>query len=103
VSECISFLSLLGKCPVNCIPLFIATQRLVKHVPAAMITRRNRKIVSRVSLWICLYIPLWLLGNNSVKTFPRQRRIFESIVFCQVRVVLKESRRLVFLITFVYR
>jgi hypothetical protein len=42
-----------------------------------------------------LCIPLSLLGNNSVKTFPQQRRIFGGVVFYTVRVVTKESRRLV--------
>jgi hypothetical protein len=35
-------------------------------------------------------IPLSLLGNKSVKTFPRQRRIIGSVVFYAVRVVSKE-------------
>jgi hypothetical protein len=42
-----------------------------------------------------LCIPLSLLGNNSVKTFPRQRRIVGRFVFNVARVVSKESRRLV--------
>jgi hypothetical protein len=40
-------------------------------------------------------IPLSLLGNNSVKTFPRQGRIVGRVVFYAIRVVSKESRRLV--------
>jgi hypothetical protein len=27
------------------------------------------------SLWVCLCIPLSLLGNNSVKTFSRHRKV----------------------------
>jgi hypothetical protein len=37
---------------------------------------------------------LSLLGNNSIKTFPRQRRI-GGVVFYAVRVVSKENRRLI--------
>jgi hypothetical protein len=39
-----------------------------------------------------VYPPL-LLRNNSVKTFPQQRRIVGGIVFYEVRDVSKESRR----------
>jgi hypothetical protein len=83
-------------CLHTCIPPFIARQRLSRHVSAATNTRNNRRIVGRVCLWVCLYtIPLSLLGDNSVKTFLRQRRIAEGVVFCAVRVVSKESRLLV--------
>jgi hypothetical protein len=44
---------------------------------------------------LCLCIPLSLLGNNSVKTFPRQQRIVGGIVFYAVRFVTKERRRAV--------
>jgi hypothetical protein len=43
----------------------------------------------------CLCIPLPLLGNGSVNTFLRQRRIVGDIFFYAVRVLSKESRRLV--------
>jgi hypothetical protein len=39
--------------------------------------------------------PLSLLGNNSVKTFLRQQRTVEGVVFYAVRVVSKEIGRLV--------
>jgi hypothetical protein len=39
-------------------------------------------------------IPLWLLGNGSVNTFPWKRRIV-GIVSYAVRVVLKKSKLLV--------
>jgi hypothetical protein len=68
---------------------------LDKHVPAAMNTRNHRRIVGRVCLWICLCIPLSLLGNNLVKTFPRQLRIVGDVVLYAVRVVSEESRGLV--------
>jgi hypothetical protein len=107
VSVCVSLLSLLGNGSVKCLPPFGARQRLGKHVPAATNTRYSRSIVGRVmfctvhvvskeSLWVCgLCIPLSLVGNNSVKTVPRQRRIVGGIVFYAVHVVSKESRRLV--------
>jgi hypothetical protein len=74
--------------------------------PAVRNTRNNRRIVGRVifntirvlskeSLWVCLSIHLSLLGNNSIKTFPRKRRITGGVVSYAVRVVSKESRRLV--------
>jgi hypothetical protein len=51
---------------------------------------------------MCLYLyRLSLLGNDSIKTLPLQRmqrnnrRIVGGVVFCAVRVVTKESRRLV--------
>jgi hypothetical protein len=40
-------------------------------------------------------IPLSLLGNNSVKILPRERRIIGGIVFYAVRVVSKDSSRTV--------
>jgi hypothetical protein len=69
-----------------CVPLLFARQQLGKHVPAARNTRNNRIIVGRVSLWVCLCIPLSLLGNNQVKTFPWQRRIV-GVVFYAALVV----------------
>jgi hypothetical protein len=39
-----------------------------------------------------LCFPLSLLGNDSVKTFPRQRRIDGLVVFYVVRVLSEESR-----------
>jgi hypothetical protein len=75
-----SFLVLLGNCWVNS----FLRQR----------TCNNRRIVRCVYLWVCLRICLSLLGNNSVKTFPQQRRIGDA-VFYAVRVVSKEIRWLV--------
>jgi hypothetical protein len=93
VSVSVSFLSLLGKGSVKCIPTFIARQRLGKDVPAATDTRNNKRIIGRVCLDLC--IPLLLLGNNSVKTFPRHGKSVGRGVFYAVCVVSKESRRLV--------
>jgi hypothetical protein len=83
---CLSLPSLLGNGSVKCIPPFVARQRLGKHVSAAPNTRNNRT-VGLVYLWVSLCIPLSLRGNNSVKTFPRQRRIFGGVVFYAFRVV----------------
>jgi hypothetical protein len=41
-----------------------------------------------------LYILLSLLGNNSIKRSPR-KRVIVGVVLCAVRIVSKESRRLV--------
>jgi hypothetical protein len=74
-----------------CMRSIVARRWLGKHVPAATNTRNSMRIVGR----LCLCILLSLLGINSVKTFPRQRRIIRGVVFFEVRVVSKESRRLV--------
>jgi hypothetical protein len=87
-------------------PLIVARQQLPVHVSAATNIRKNRGIVGRVvfyavrvvskkSLWVCVCIPLSLLGNGSVNTFPRQREIAGDVVFYAVRVVSKESGRLI--------
>jgi hypothetical protein len=65
-------------------------------------TRNNRRLVGRVCPWVCLCILLLLLSNNSVKTFPRQRRIVGGVVFYSARVVSKESGRLVLPVLLVY-
>jgi hypothetical protein len=94
VSVYVSLLSLLGKGLVKCIPLFVVGKRLVNmYVHAAQNTCNNRRTVRRVCLWVCVCIPLSLLRNNSLKTFPRQRRIVGGVIFYAVRVVSKESRR----------
>jgi hypothetical protein len=106
VSVCVSLLSLKGNGSVKYFPPFGARQRLGKHVPAATNTRWNRRIIERVifytarvlskdSLWVCLCIPLPLLGKTSVKTFSRQQRILGGVVFYAVHVLSKENRRLV--------
>jgi hypothetical protein len=91
-------------------PSIVARQKLGKHVPAETYIRNNRRIVrgvvfytvrvvSKKILWVCLRIPLLLLGNGSVNTFPGQRKIVGSMVFYAVHFVSKESRRLVLSIT----
>jgi hypothetical protein len=47
-----------------------------------------------VSAGLSVYPPT-LLGNNSVKTFPLKRRMVGGVDVYAVRVVSKESRRLV--------
>jgi hypothetical protein len=86
-------------------PPVVARQRLGKHVPSATNTCNSGtagrvilcavRVLSMESLWVCLCIPLSLLGKNSVKTFPRQRRIVGGVVFYAVHDISKESRRLV--------
>jgi hypothetical protein len=51
---------------------FVARRPPGKPVPAAKNTRNNIRIVRRVFLWVCLCIPLSLLGSNVLKIFPRQ-------------------------------
>jgi hypothetical protein len=85
------------------IPSSFARQRFSKHVRSATNTQNNGRIVgsfsyavlvlSKESLWFFLCIPLQLAGNNSVKTFLRQRRIVCGAVLYAVRVVAKVSRR----------
>jgi hypothetical protein len=89
-SVCVSLLSLLGNGSVKCVRRFIARQCLGTHVPAPTNTR-HKTIAGRV----CLSIPLFLLGNNSIKTFLRQRRIVGGFVFCAFRVISNKDRRLV--------
>jgi hypothetical protein len=83
----------------------VARQRLGKHVPSAMNTRKNRKIVGHVifyavhtvskeSLWVCVSV-LIVARQRLDKHVPRQQRIVRGVVFYAVRVVSKESKRLV--------
>jgi hypothetical protein len=44
---------------------------------------------------MCLCIPISLLGNGCVNTFPRQQKFVGGVVFYAVDFVSKESRRLV--------
>jgi hypothetical protein len=84
-----------------CLPHIVARQRLDRHFLMATITHNNRRIFGGVvlsmkaeSVGVC--IPLSLLGNGSVNTFLRQRRIVGGVFFYPVHVVSKESRRLFF-------
>jgi hypothetical protein len=74
------------------IPPIVGRQRSGKDVPAAT----NDTVEELLDEWICVSVyPLSLLGNNTVKTFPRLRIIIGGVVFYAVRVVSKESRLLV--------
>jgi hypothetical protein len=72
------------------------------NVPAATNTRRNISGlvlfyaicgVSKEILWMYLYIPPSLLRNVSIKPFPQQLRTAGSVVFCDVCVAWKDSKR----------
>jgi hypothetical protein len=91
VPVCVSLLSLLGKGSVKCIRSWVARQRVGKDVPAARNVRKIEDLLTCVFVSLC--IPLWLLGNNSVKTFPRQRRIVGGFIFHEAPVVSNKSRR----------
>jgi hypothetical protein len=85
----------------------IARQQVEKHVPVVTNKRNNRWTVGRIVIYqvrvltkwdsvkVCLCIPLSLLGNNSVKKFPRQGSFVGGVVFYAVQAVSKETRRLV--------
>jgi hypothetical protein len=93
VCKCTLF-SLLGKSSINCILRFVARQRLDKNVSAAT------NIRTALKAWVACVCgsssaSLSLLGNVSVTSFQRQRRIAEGVVFYWVRVVLKERKLLV--------
>jgi hypothetical protein len=75
VSVYVSLLPLQGNDSVRFIPSFGARQQLGKQVPAATNTSNNNNIAGRLifyavrvlskeSLWVCLCIPLSLLGNK---------------------------------------
>jgi hypothetical protein len=85
--------------------VYVTSQRLGKNFTAEKNTQDTikncwaRRFICgpcriKESLWVYLRIPLTLLGNGSVNTFSRQRGIVGD-VFYAVRVVSKESRRLV--------
>jgi hypothetical protein len=84
VFVCVSLQSFQGNGSVKFIPPFYAKQRLGRHLPTAKNTSYNTRIVGRLifyavfvlskgSLWVCLCILLRLLGNNSVKTFSKEK------------------------------
>jgi hypothetical protein len=78
-------------CVCICAPPIVVSQRPIEHIPAATNKRKSRivervifyavHVLSNESLLVSLCIPLSLLRNSSVKTFPRHRRIVWSIVF----------------------
>jgi hypothetical protein len=92
VSVCVSLLSLSGNDSVDTFPRqrIHNNRRIVGHVVVYVI-----HILPKGSLWVSLCIPASFLCHNSVNTFPQQREIFGDIVFYAVRVVSKETWRLV--------
>jgi hypothetical protein len=101
--EPISAAYFINPCVCMCISPVFARHRLCKHVSAAKNTLNK-------NCWTCsflcgqcriegesvdLCIPLSLQGSGSVNTFPWQWRIVGGVIFYAVRVVSKESRRLI--------
>jgi hypothetical protein len=94
------------------IPSINATQRLSKLLSLLLVlatvrekrkhtnTSNARRIVWRLCLCNCLWIPLSLLADSSVKAFPQQRS-FARVVFYTVRVMSNESRGYFFLEIFI--
>jgi hypothetical protein len=83
-----------------CVSPIVARQRLGIHVPAAANTRNDRRTVGRVIFYAVsvsyqssLCVPLSLL-YNSIKAFPRQRRIIGGVLYA-AHAVSNESNRLV--------
>jgi hypothetical protein len=92
VSVCVAHLSLLGNGSVNT----FQWQQIQATIEELLdVSFSMRSVLSKESLWVCLCIPLPLLGNNSVKTFQRKRWIVGGVVLYALRVVTKESRRLI--------
>jgi hypothetical protein len=96
----VSLLLLLGKGFIKCIPPFVAWQRLCKHVPAAMNTCKNWRIVECVIFYVVYVLSkecLWVCVSpcccyvNSVNMFLWQWRIVGGIVFYVVHAISKES------------
>jgi hypothetical protein len=60
-------LQLIGKSSVNFALLFLARHRFSEDDLAAKITGDYRRVVGCLYLWVCLCIPLLLLGNKSIR------------------------------------
>jgi hypothetical protein len=86
VSAYVSFLSLLGNDSVN---MFLR-QRIQATIEKLLDVPFSMRFMSYQgdSVGVSIY-PLSFLGNNSLKTFPRQRRIVGGVVFYAVRVLSK--------------
>jgi hypothetical protein len=64
-----------------CIPPIVARQRLGKMYPFIARQRLDRHVTAATNATIghvCLCASLSLLGNNSVKTFSRQKEVFKA-------------------------
>jgi hypothetical protein len=91
VSLCVSHLSLLGNGLGTC----LSSRCLIKNISndrriVGRVVFCAAHIVSKERMWVCLCIPLSLLDNRSVNTFPRQWRIVEGVIFYAVPVALKK-------------
>jgi hypothetical protein len=82
--------------------VYVVSQQLGKNVTTAKKTHATieelsdayfsmQSVLYEMKVCVCLCIPLSLLGNGLVKTFPRQRGIVGGIDFYAVHVVSKES------------
>jgi hypothetical protein len=90
ICVCISILSLLGKGSVKCI------LSLLGNGSVNMLTwQRIHATIELLDPCVCV-TPQPLLGDNSVKTFPRQRTIVGGVVFSAFHLVSNESKALVF-------
>jgi hypothetical protein len=84
-----SLLSVVGNSSVNMFPRK-RIQTIEELLDASF---SMRSVISKESLWV--HVSSYpLLGTNSVKVFPRKRRISGGVVFYAFRVVSKESTRL---------
>jgi hypothetical protein len=97
--------SLPSVCVWMYIPPVFARQRLGEHFPAATNRRNNGRIVgsiifcadrvlSKKSMLVSVCILLSLLGNGSVKTFPRQRIHTQQYKNCWTRLFVCDPCRI---------
>jgi hypothetical protein len=99
VSVCVSLLSLKGNGWVKCVPPFIDKQRLGKHVSAAIMELLDApfsmKHLSYQRRFRGSVYPAIVSRYHLGKDGLNQRSMIKGVVFYALRVVSKESRRLV--------
>jgi hypothetical protein len=88
VSVCLSLLSLLGNGWVKT----FARQRIHATIEELLDASFSVRSVSYQKRVFGSVYPLTLLGNNSVKIYPRRRRLVLGVVFCALRLLSKKSR-----------
>jgi hypothetical protein len=101
-AACVTLLPLEGSCLVNCVPQFIAKQRLIENIPLQLINGTIKySLYEQFSLrsmsyqkGICgssqhIYLPF--LGKNLLKTSPRQRRTLGGVAFYAARDISRNS------------
>jgi hypothetical protein len=84
-------------CLCMCISLgngSVRTLRLYRRIVARVVFFAV-SVVSKESMWVCLCIPLSLLGNGLVNDFPRPRGIAGGVVFYANCFVPKRRRQLI--------